>query len=90
MRTTHRRFAPEIDGHPLLCGEYGHRIREHPDEIPVVRLEQGSYQHPDHNIGRVKYPMFPADRWVKAEPYIAAVAAITGRSLNLLLPGGTL
>jgi hypothetical protein len=71
-----------------LCREYGQRIRQHPDEIPVVRLEQNSYQHSDRSIGRVKYPLFPVNRWVKAEPYLAAVATITGRSLSLL-PGGT-
>ena len=71
-----------------LCREYGHRIRQHPNEIPIVRLEQGSYQHPDRRIGRVKYPLFPVDRWVKAEPYLVAVTAITGRSLKLL-PGST-
>jgi hypothetical protein len=69
-----------------LCREYGHRIRQHPDEIPVVRLEQDSYLHSDRSIGRVKYPLFPVARWVKAEPYIAAVATITGRPVNLL-PG---
>jgi hypothetical protein len=71
-----------------LCREYGHHIRQHPDEIPIVRLEQGSYQHPDRSIGRVKFPLFPVDRWVKAEHYLTAVATITGRSLNLL-PGGS-
>jgi hypothetical protein len=69
-----------------LCREYGHHIRQHPSEIPVVRLEQDSYLHPNRNIGRVKFPIFPADRWVGAEPYIAAVVAITGRPVNLL-PG---
>ena len=69
-----------------ICREYGHHIRQYPSEIPVVRLEQDSYLHPNRNIGRVKFPIFPADRWVEAEPYIAAVVAITGRPVNLL-PG---
>jgi hypothetical protein len=71
-----------------LCREYGHRIRQHSDEIPIVQLEQGSYQHPDRSRGRIKYPRFPVARWVKVDPYLAAVTAITGRSLDLL-PGGT-
>src|SRR5262249_24826671 len=71
-----------------LCREHGHRIRQHPNEIPIARLEQGSYQHSDRSIGRVKYPLFPVARWVNAEPYLAAVAAIAGRPLDLL-PGGT-
>src|SRR5207249_338636 len=69
-----------------LCGEYGHHIRQHPDELPVVGLGQHSYLHSDRSIGRVKYPLFPIIRWVKAEPYIAAVAAVAGRPVGLL-PG---
>jgi hypothetical protein len=65
-----------------LAREYGHHIRQHPDEIPVVRLEQDSYLHSDRSIGRVKFPVLPVPRWVKAEPYLAAVAAIAGRPLT--------
>jgi hypothetical protein len=71
-----------------LCREYGQRIRQHPDELPVVRLEQDSYLHSKRNIGRVKYPQFPVARWVKAEPYIAAMAALTGKPVPQL-PGIT-
>ena len=67
-----------------LAREYGHHIRQHPDELPVVRLEHDSYLHADRKIGRVKFPLFPTDRWVKAEPYLTAVAAVAGRTLNLL------
>jgi hypothetical protein len=67
-----------------LSREYGHHIRTHPTELPVVRLEQDSYLHSDRGIGRVKFPLFPIDRWVAGEPYIAAVAAIAGRPVNLL------
>jgi hypothetical protein len=67
-----------------LCREYGHHIRQHPDELPIVGLKQDSYVHSDRSIGRVKYPLFPIDRWVKAEPYIATIAAITGRPMPLL------
>jgi hypothetical protein len=67
-----------------LCKEYGGHIRQHPDELPVVKLAQDSYLHSDRTIGRVKYPEFPVARWVKAEKYLAAVAAVAGRSLKLL------
>jgi len=70
-----------------LCREYGTHIRQHPDELPVFGLEQDSYQHPDRSIGRVKYPLFPVKRWVKADPYLAAVMALTGKPLKLMLPG---
>jgi hypothetical protein len=68
-----------------LAREYGHHIRQHPDEVPIVRLEQDSYLHSDRSIGRVKYPLFPVDRWVEAKSYIAVVAAISGRPLSPLL-----
>src|SRR5262249_9508313 len=69
-----------------LCKEYGNRIRQHPDELPVIGLEQDSYQHPDRKIGRVKFPLFPDKRWVKADVYLAAVLTLTGKTLKLL-PG---
>jgi hypothetical protein len=82
-------FATDSDGGRRrgiapLCREYGHHIRTHPGEIPVVRLEQDSYQHSNRNIGRVKFPTFPVTRWVAAEPYLAAISAITGRPRLLL------
>jgi hypothetical protein len=69
-----------------LCREYGNHIRQHPDELPVIGLEQDSYQHTDRSIGRVKYPLFPVKRWVKADAYLAAVTTLTGKALKLL-PG---
>lgn len=67
-----------------LCKEYGGRIRQHPDELPIVKLHQDSYLHSDRGIGRVKYPEFPVLRWVNAEKYVAAVADAAGRPLKLL------
>jgi hypothetical protein len=67
-----------------LCKEYGGRIRQHPDELPIVKLHQGSYLHSDRSIGRIKYPELPASRWVKADKYLAAVADVAGRPLKLL------
>jgi hypothetical protein len=67
-----------------LSKEYGSHIRQHPDELPIVKLHQDSYLHSDRSIGRVKYPEFPIARWVKADKYLAAVAKIVGRPLKLL------
>jgi len=67
-----------------LCREYGSRIRQYPDELPIVKLGQDSYAHSDRSIGRVKYPEFPIARWEKADKYLAAIAEATGRSLKLL------
>jgi hypothetical protein len=66
-----------------LCREYGLHMREHPDELPVVGLEQDSYMHPDRSIGRVKFPLFPVKKWVKAAPYLAAVTTLTGKTMKL-------
>jgi hypothetical protein len=67
-----------------LCKEYGGHIRQHPDELPIVKLHQDSYAHSDRSIGRVKYPELPIIRWTKADKYLAAVANAAGRPLKLL------
>jgi hypothetical protein len=68
-----------------LCREYGHHIRQRPDELPIVPLEQDSYPHPDRSIGRVKYPVFlPVKKWVAAEPFVNAVATAAGRPITSL------
>jgi hypothetical protein len=69
-----------------LNREYGNHIRTNPDELPVVGLERDSYLHSNRNYGRIKYPVFPVKRWVKADVYLAAVQTLTGRTLKLLLP----
>ena len=66
-----------------LCKEYGAHMRTHPDELPLIGLEQDSYMHPDRSIGRVKYPLFPVKKWVKAAPYLAAVTTLTGKTMKL-------
>jgi hypothetical protein len=67
-----------------LCKEYGSHIRQHPDELPIVKLGQDKYRHSDPSIGWVKYPLMPPIRWVKAEKYLAAVADVAGRPMKLL------
>ena len=66
-----------------LCKEYGAHMRQHPDELPVIGLEQDSYMHSDRSIGRVKHPLFPVKKWVPAAPYLAAVATLTGKTMKL-------
>ena len=75
-KATRRAVAP-------LCAEYGKHMREHPDELPVIKLDQDSYMHPDRSIGRVKFPLFPVKKWLKAAPYLAAVATLTGKTMKL-------
>ena len=82
----HIAFISTRDGAPqvYVADADGSHIRQHPDELPVVKLQQDSYEHTDRSIGRVKYPELPVMRWVKAEKYLAAVAAVAGRPLKLL------
>ena len=82
-------FSTNTDGgkrHAIgpLCKDYGSHVRQHPDELPIVRLDQGSYEHTDRSIGRVKYPEMPWVRWVKAEKYLAAISKAAGRPVKLL------
>jgi hypothetical protein len=58
-------------------------MRTHPDELPVIGLEQDSYLHSDRSIGRVKHPLFPIKKYVKAAPYLAAVTTLTGKTMKL-------
>src|SRR5262249_19386905 len=67
-----------------LCREYGARIRQRPDEPPIVKLHQDSYAQSDRSIGRVKFPELPIVRWVKGDKYLAAIADVAGRPLKLL------
>jgi hypothetical protein len=67
-----------------LCKDYGSHVRQLPDELPIVRLDQDSYEHTDRSIGRVKYPEMPVVRWVKAEKYLAAISKAAGRPVKLL------
>jgi hypothetical protein len=56
-----------------LAGHYGARIRQRPDDYPVVKLSSSSYAHSDRSIGRVKTPLFPIAAWVDRTPYDKAV-----------------
>ena len=48
----------------LLSYEYGNRLRQKPDEFPVVALGVGSYQHPNRAYGEIRYPVFEVVDWV--------------------------
>jgi hypothetical protein len=52
-----------------LCKIYGKHIRIKPKEIPVIRLDVGSYQHSNKAFGRIKYPVFEVIGWVDRGEY---------------------
>jgi hypothetical protein len=52
-----------------LCKIYGKHIRIKPKEIPIIRLDVGSYQHSNKAFGRIKYPIFEVIGWVDRGEY---------------------
>jgi hypothetical protein len=47
-----------------LSKAYGKRIRQKPDEVPVVELAVGSYQHSNRAYGQIRYPIFEVIDWI--------------------------
>jgi hypothetical protein len=48
-----------------VCKLYGKRVRQYPDEDPLIELNGSSYLHRDKTIGRVKVPVFKLVGWTK-------------------------
>jgi hypothetical protein len=73
-----------------LCKVYGRHMRANPNEYPIVRLDVGSYMHPNKAFGRIKYPKFEVIGWAPKEPYEAAAngdassGAPSGRSISAI------
>jgi hypothetical protein len=61
-----------------LLRHYDRMQKTHPDELPVVRLKAGGFQHRDERIGFVRVPVFvvvgraPADSAAKPDTSVAA------------------
>jgi hypothetical protein len=58
-----------------LCKSYGKAVRQRPDQYPVVAIGSGSYQHPNRDYGRIKYPTFEIVNWVSKDVFAEDVAA---------------
>jgi hypothetical protein len=56
-----------------LCKVYGRHMRTNPNDYPIVRLDVGSYMHPNKSYGRIKFPKFELIGWTDKGPYEAAV-----------------
>lgn len=51
-----------------LCAAYGKRLRQKPDEFPIVALNVDSYRHPNKAYGKIFTPLFDVMSWTgKAE-----------------------
>jgi len=57
-----------------LCKVYGKTIRQRPGQIPLVKLDVGSYKHRDPQKGRIKFPVFQIVGWADEAAYLALIA----------------
>lgn len=46
-----------------LCKVYGKQMRQQPDQYPIVELGSGSYNHPNKEFGRIKFPTLAVVGW---------------------------
>jgi hypothetical protein len=58
-----------------LAGAYGKRIRQKPDDLPVVALGAGKYQHKNKAYGWIKFPKLDVVGWVDKAAFADALAA---------------
>jgi hypothetical protein len=47
-----------------LSKAYGKNVRQHPDDLPIIEIDVGSYQHRERSVGRIKYPIFRVVDWI--------------------------
>lgn len=57
-----------------LAGEYGKRIRQKPDEFPIVALGVDSYKHPNKAYGKIFTPEFKVVGWTGKGEFAEALA----------------
>lgn len=57
-----------------LAKTYGKRMRQHPDDIPVVTLGMDSYRHPNKQLGKIWTPQFNIVGWSAAKRLDKALA----------------
>jgi hypothetical protein len=56
-----------LDAIGQLCLKHGERIRQHPDEVPVIELQMGSYMHPNRSYGEIRFPILKIVGWIPAK-----------------------
>jgi hypothetical protein len=57
-----------------LAKIYGKRMRQHPDELPIVTLAMDSYRHADKRLGKIWVPLFAISGWTAAKRLEKALA----------------
>jgi len=59
-----------------LCKAYGKAMRQRPDELPIISLGVGSYQHSNKAFGRIKFPIFEVVGWAAKAEFAEALADV--------------
>jgi hypothetical protein len=57
-----------------LCKAYGKAMRQRPDELPIIALGSGSYNHPNKAYGRIKFPTFDVVGWAPKAEFAEALS----------------
>ena len=58
-----------------LARRYANHRRRHPDVFPLIALSVDSYQHPNREFGRIKFPVFAPAGYAPKKDFLAALAA---------------
>lgn len=58
-----------------LAGAYGKRIRQRPNELPIIELGVGKYKHKNSAYGWIKFPTLKVVGWVDRTAFDDALAA---------------
>jgi hypothetical protein len=53
-----------LDAIGQLSLKYGERLRQHPNEVPVVELDRSAYKHTDRKVGEVRVPILKIVDWI--------------------------
>ena len=61
-----------------LCKAYGKAMRQRPTEYPVVAVGVGSYQHPNRDYGRIKFPTFEVVGWASKDVFADEATIVPG------------
>jgi len=57
-----------------LAKVFGKRVRQHPDEVPIVTLQMSSYRHSNKQLGKIWVPVFQIVGWTAAKRLEKALA----------------
>jgi hypothetical protein len=58
-----------------LARRYANHRKRHPDVFPLIALGVDSYQHPNREFGRIKFPVFAPAGYAPKKDFLAALAA---------------